>query len=208
MITSVSNSNFEILQNIKTLYLDGRDFDCDLTYNLGKMYNPSVNYKMNPPKLKYDKYPQRDDIHQLDDFITEVEDNSLESIVCDPPFIIRPTSSGVTPNIENKYSSYESEEEFKQSQDFLLERAITKLKPKGILVYKIQNSKMYNKKQCLAQNYVINKALELGFDVVDEFIKINIRPMPLRGEKQHCSRKVHSYFLVFRKRKEAKEKNI
>ena len=201
MIKSVSDSNYQILKDIQTLYLNGNDYECDLTFSLGKMYKKSKTEFLNPPKLKYDKFPMSDDIHQLDDFLTEVEDNSLESIVCDPPFIVRPSNKGKASMIKERFESYSSVKDFEDSQDKLLMGGGKKLKINGILVYKIQNSKMFNQKQLLAQNYVINKATELGFELIDEFIKINKTPLPIKGDIQHCSRKVHSYFLVFRKKK-------
>lgn len=205
MILSVSDSNYEILNNIKELYING-EYECDLTYSLGSFYKG-----LNKPKYKYDKYPQTEDTHNLDDFNKEIEDNSLSNIVVDPPFIVQGKlkcnkwiNDPKKGQIMKRYNNYHSIEECFQSQDYLLELSYSKLIKDGILVYKIQNCKSNKNEQVWTKTYVENKANELGFELLDEFIKINTRPLPNRKNKlgestQRCARKSHSYFLVFKK---------
>lgn len=200
MILSVSDNNYEILNNIKELYING-EYECDLTYSIGSFYKG-----INKPKYKYDKYPQTEDTHNLDDFNKEIEDNSLNNIVVDPPFIVQgKTTSDKTGKMVRRYNNYESIKDCFQSQDYLLELSYSKLMKGGILIYKIQNCKSNKNEQVWTKTYVENKAEDLGFELLDEFIKINTRPLPNRKNKdgisiQRCARKVHSYFLIFKKK--------
>lgn len=82
-IKSFSFSQDEILSNILHLYARSETFECDLTYSIG------VFYKHLPqPAMKFDKYPQSEDVRPLEEAYN-LPDNSLSSIVCDLPFIVR-----------------------------------------------------------------------------------------------------------------------
>lgn len=69
--------------------------------------------------------------------------------------------------------------------------------------YFVDNFKTIGITKYCCTNYDIEK----GFVLIDEFIKVNKSPLPIRGNKQTSARKTHSYFLIFRK-KNLKKINI
>ena len=81
----------------------------------------------------------------------------------------------------------------------MLELSSKVLAKGGILVLKTMDiSSPYG--QIWVSNYVCNKAVELGFELVDKFILISSkRYIFYKGEQRHA-RKYHSYFLVFKKK--------
>lgn len=191
MIKSVSDNDNELRNSIYTLYLEGNIPECDITYSIGNFYKNGEK-----PKHKFDKYPQLDDVEQLAAF-SFLPDNSLQSIMCDPPFLIRKSEKSV-PKMIKRFSGYKTIQECEQAQTDLLEMCYPKLKKKGILIYKIQDTKCeYG--QVWTHQYVMNEAARIGYKIMDIFILLNKNPLPNRGKKQHCARKVHSYYIIFQK---------
>ena len=82
---SVFENDGEILTAIDDIFLKNKWYDLDCTYSKGVFY-----YDIKHPKLKSDLIPLFEDVIESDctklDF---VEDNSLNSIVFDPPFLFR-----------------------------------------------------------------------------------------------------------------------
>ena len=71
VIKSVSDNQDEILFNILRLYVGESSFDCDLTYSVGVFYR-----NLPQPSMKYDKYPQLDDVLPLEQAY-DIENGSL-----------------------------------------------------------------------------------------------------------------------------------
>ena len=194
VISSVSESQHVILNNILRLYVPKGYFDADLTYNLGKFYK-----KIPQPQIKFDKFPLTEDTMPLDLFPNMVPDNSLDSIVYDLPFIIK-SPGAVTPKIMDElFDSFSNIKELYEVNEEMLRVSHCKLKKKGILVVKTQDLNM-NKQYWIA-NFIQNKAKELRFELIDLFILVaKTRPLACRNLSQRSARKFHSYFLVFRKK--------
>lgn len=196
LISTVSDNQHEILNNILRLHVKRKQIDCDLTYSIGCFYK-----HLPQPVLKYDKYPQIDGVLPLESAF-DLEADTLHSIVIDLPFIIRNNKGGKSINtckIANRFNSFSSAKELYDANDSILSLAFDKLEKKGILIVKTMDV-IFAGKQHWVANYVINKATELGFEMIDLFILIaNKKLLRSDGCLQHHARKFHSYFLVFKK---------
>ncbi len=195
IIKSVSNSQDEILSNILRLYIENGVFDADFTYSIGVFYK-----RIPKPQLKFDKYPQKDDVLPLDEAYN-IQDNSLTSIVIDLPFIIRTKNDFSTYKcmIEDRFMSFSSYQELCEANDEMISLAYNKLKQNGFLIMKTMDL-CFSGKQYWIGNYVINKAMEVGFTLEDTFILIaKTKILTSINKVQHHARKYHSYFYVFRK---------
>ena len=192
VILSVSDNQNEILKSIIKLHNNSQQFECDLTYSIGNFY-----LKLPAPKYKFDKYPQMECVQNLDE-AELLPSNSLNSIIFDLPFIIHSDSPT---KMCNRFNYFNSPQELYKANDSLLSLSYRLLKKKGLLVVKTMDASWANK-QCWVSNYVLNKADELGFEHIDTFI-LNPKTKIICniGIKQHCARKWHSYFFVFKKYK-------
>src|SRR5688572_3845076 len=84
IIKSVGFSQTEIIKDILKLHCDGKDIDCDPTYSKGNFYKDGINQ----PRLKFDLFPQLEGIEQADCRNLPIENESVEVIMFDPPFLI------------------------------------------------------------------------------------------------------------------------
>lgn len=193
MLKSYSFRQEEIIGNILRLYVKDGRFDIDLTYGHGGFYKHIPN-----PLLKFDKFPQNEDIRPLKDAdLLPVE--CYESIVYDLPYIIR---SGSTENslIQDRYASFNSIEELEHNNIIMLVRAYKLLKKGGVLCVKTQDVNSGNK-VCWVHTFIEREAERLGFQMEDMFINISKHVM-LNGknQEQRHARRYHSYFYVFIKK--------
>ena len=82
MIKSISYSQDEIISDIIRLHNNSNDIECDVTYGNGSFYK-----KINEPKYKYDLDPQHEGVIKADSSNIPMNDNSLSSLMFDPPFL-------------------------------------------------------------------------------------------------------------------------
>lgn len=191
VIKSVSDNQDEILKGIMVLYNKCAAFDCDLTYSIG-------NFCRNVPAPihKYDKYPQIDDVKPLDEAY-DLAPNSLGSVVVDLPFIIHNDHSYT--KMCDRFNNFSTPEELFKANDEMLDLSYRLLKKSGLLIIKTMDVGWCGK-QYWVSNYILNKAEEIGYEHIDTFI-LNPKTKIIfnAGITQHCARKWHSYFYVFRK---------
>lgn len=192
LIKSVSDNQDEILKNIISLYVRKGYIDCDLTFSKGMFY------KTIPlPLLKYDKYPYSNEVSPLEEAY-ELKDSSLHSIVVDLPFIVRTPNEAIS-LINQRFNSFSTIEELYSTNISMLELAYKKLKNRGLLIMKTMDIN-FNGTQYWIGNFVQNEAFRIGFELVDTFILISrTKILSANGNIQHCARKWHSYFFVFKK---------
>ena len=188
-IKSISYDQTEILAWIMRLYNDWKPFECDLTYSVGNFYK-----QIPQPQYKYDKYPQVESVKLLDE-VDLLPDESFNSLVFDLPFIV---SSGAMSKIKERFTYFETIEELYAANDEMLERSHKLLKEQGLLVVKTMDV-CHGNKQLWVSDYVIQKAAELGFELIEKFILLSNLRLFARTHKQKVARKYHSYFFVFRK---------
>ena len=194
VIKSVSDNQDEILFNILRLYVGESSFDCDLTYSVGVFYR-----NLPQPSMKYDKYPQLDDVLYLEQAY-DIENGSLHSVVVDLPFIVKNSEKDAQSSmIAQRFNCFYSVEELYQANVDMLNLAYCKLQKGGYLLMKTMDF-VYGTKQYWVSNFVQDKAAATGFVLEDTFILVSKHKILSAkiGEQRHA-RKFHSYFFVFKK---------
>ena len=196
LIKSISYDQEEIIKWIIKLYCPN-GFECDPTYSKGNFYK-----NINKPKLKFDINPQTDDTKQADCTNLPIDNNSVESIMFDPPFVAGIQNKSNTGVIINRFGSFKNvSEELWEMYHKALDEFYRILKINGILAFKCQDS-VDSGKQCLSHIEIINYACSLGFYPKDLFVLLaKQRLIGKHHHNQQHARKFHSYFIVFLKQK-------
>lgn len=189
---SVFNNDSEILKAISDIHLKGDWFDLDCTYSKGVFYQ-----HIPQPKIKSDLYPLYEDVIQADsqelDF---VEDNSLNSVVFDPPFLFRNRKAVNNDKICKRFSYFKSYDDLFNMYKNSMLVIYKKLKKGGILAFKCQD--MTDGKFYCTHNDIINFATNNDFILKDIIIKATTRKLQRDAKQQNCVAKVHSYWLVLK----------
>jgi hypothetical protein len=199
-ITSISFSNDEIIQNIMLLHNIDR-FDLDCTYSVGHFWK-----NLPQPKYKSDLLPKRDDILEASSDNLPFKNQSMKSIMFDPPFVIDGTNyrdskkgSGIIPK---RFEGYKNFDELKNHYFGTLKETYRLLKDKGILIFKCQDI-VSSGKNHFTHCLVMEMAMKAGYYPKDLFILMaKNRINSFNDEKwknQYHARKHHCYFWVFQK---------
>jgi len=192
---SLFESDSEILTAIDDIFLKNNWYDLDCTYSKGVFY-----YDIKQPRLKSDLEPLFEDVVESDctklDF---VEDNSLNSIVFDPPFLFRNRKSVNNDKISARFTYFKSYEELQEMYKKSMDCIYNKLKRGGYLCFKCQD--MTDGKFYCTHNFIINYAESIGFTLKDIIIKKSKTKLQREAKQQNCVAKVHSYWLIFRKQR-------
>lgn len=201
MIKSISYNQTEIINNILKLHVPNHIIDLDPTYSKGIFYK---NNNIAPPKLKYDLLPQTKDCLQSDCRHLPLDNETLECIMFDPPFLATTGKSlhdTKNNNIINKrFGVYNNEKELHQFYIDSLKEFYRILKPNGILIFKCQD-KISSGKQYMSHCFIMNEAIKIGYYPKDLFILLSKNRLVANWQlsNQKNSRKFHSYFWVFEK---------
>jgi len=214
MIKSVSNSKEEILQSIVELYCPN-GIQCDLTYGNGGFYKNGIK----EPQYCFDIQPLKPHVIQASSIsIPQLDCNSVESVMFDPPFLTY-IKQGREHNsiMAKRFSGYYHYEELESHYKCTLQETVRILKEDGIMIFKCQDI-IHNHKMHCTHNNVINWANDsMVHDFKDKwnlvlkdlFILAATHRIPIASnKKQEHARIFHSYFLVFEKKKMKKEKII
>lgn len=192
---SIFEDDGEILTAISDIFLKGEWFDLDCTYSKGVFY-----YNTRQPKLKSDLNPQYDDVIECDctqlDF---VEDEALNSVVFDPPFLFRNRKSDNNDKISARFTYFKTYEDLQQMYKGAMDCIYRKLKTGGLLCFKCQD--MTDNKFYCTHNFIINYAESIGFVLKDIIIKKAKTKLQRDAKQQNCVAKTHSYWLIFKKGK-------
>lgn len=191
VIKSISYDQEEIINNIIKLHCP-QGIECDPTYSKGMFYK-----NITPPLYRFDTVPQTPETLQADCRDLPLDNNSIRSIMFDPPFIV---AASKTSKIGNRFGSYPSIGDLWNMYTAALREFNRVLEPSGILIFKCQDT-ISSSKQYFSEFFIIKTALALGFYPKDKFILLAKNRLIGRNcsKQQHC-RKFHSYFLVFEKR--------
>ena len=194
MIKSVSDNQHQIIKDILTLYCpDG--IDLDPTYSKGNFYK-----QIEKPRLKSDLFPQADDVVKSDAASLWLENDSIQTIMFDPPFVAGHTKESPTGIIGERFHGFSYVSDLWEWYDKCLLEFHRVLKKNGVLIFKCQDT-VSSGKQHLSHVHIINKAEELGFYSKDLFIlTAKNRIIGHNHQVQKHARKFHSYFLVFIKK--------
>ncbi len=200
IIKSISFSNHEIIKNIMILYnIDCFDLDC--TYSIGVFWK-----KLPQPKYKTDLYPKFPDVIEASSESLPFENESMNSIMFDPPFVIagktyKENKEGSS-KIAKRFEAYENFNDLKKHYYQTLKECYRLLKKNGILVFKTQDI-VSSGKNHFTHVLVMNMALSIGFYPKDLFILLSKSRLNSfnkgKWKKQEHARKYHSYFWVFQK---------
>lgn len=221
VIKSIGYDQHEILYNIMQMHNGGKPFDCDMTYSIGNFYG-KFNVKdsngeireinIPAPKYKYDVCPQVDGVEKIEPLgPLPLEDESIDSIVIDLPFVISCGPSMNTPDydengnkvrnnlISRRFACYYPVAQLLESYKHWIEEAYIVLKPCGIITFKTQAT-ITGSKLLHTPYYSRLIAESIGFDSYDEFILLaKNRLVSGKVKEQQHARSFHSYFLVFKK---------
>ena len=191
---SVYGTDKEILQAMSDIHLRGKWFEADITYSKGIFYKD-----IQEPKIKSDLIPLFDDVVEADSTnLDYLKDSSVESIVFDPPFLFRNRKAKNDDKMCGRFSYFKSNEELLEMYKKSLVATFSKLTNKGYLFFKCQD--MTDNKFFCTHNDIINMAKEIGFELKDIFIKASNSKLQADAVQQNCGAKVHSYWLVLKKK--------
>lgn len=200
-VRSVYNSNYEVIKNIMALYKI-EQFDLDCTYSRGLFWK-----NLPQPKIKTDLVPVCDDVIMADSEHLPFDDDSMNSIMYDPPFVIsgkmykenKKGSSVIAKRFEG-YTTYEKLTTNYYNTLVELYRICIK---NGLVVMKTQDT-VSGGKNHFTHVMIMNMALKIGFYPRDLFIlvaKMRINSFGGKWNKQEHARKFHSYFIILEKTK-------
>lgn len=200
MIKSISYDQSEIIKDIINLHSPNGRIDVDATYSLGKFYSGT---RIEKPRYCYDIRPQVEGVEYADCRNLPLPDESVETIMFDPPFLATTGKSlkEREGNIINKrFGVYENELALHNFYVDAMKEAYRILKPSGILIFKCQD-KVSSGKQYMSHVFICNKAIQLGFYPKDLFILLARNRLVADWQRnQKHARKYHCYFWVFEKK--------
>ena len=209
IIRNISFDQKEILYNIMNLHNEGKPFEADMTASTLGFYKNKKNDKYNipEPKILLDVFPLRDDIIKIEEYKPlPLEDNSIESMVCDLPFIVAPKKSPsiLNPNdgsniIFNRFHSFYPANDMLAQYKFWIEEIYRVLKPNGICVFKTQST-ISGGHNYHTSEWSFMCAVNCGFYVLDKFI-LNAKARLISGKvkNQKHARRYTSDFWIFKK---------
>jgi len=196
MISTISYNQHEIIRDIISLHCkDG--IEIDPTYSKGVFYK---NSGITKPKYKFDLYPQTPDTVKADACSLPLKDNSIESMMFDPPFLAGYTKEKPTGIIGSRFHGFRYITDLWEWYDKCITEFSRVIKKKGVLIFKCQDT-VSSGKQWFSHVKIINEAEKMGFYTKDLFILMAKSRMigHNHGTQKHA-RKFHSYFMVFEKK--------
>lgn len=200
MIKQIQYDQNEIINNIISLYIKNGAIEVDATYSKGNFYK---NNNIQEPIYKFDISPQDVNVVKADCRELPLQNESVGSIMFDPPFLAT-TGPSLRKNddsniIAKRFGTYKNEIELHQMYFDSMKEFYRILKPGGILIVKCQD-KVSSGKQYMQHVYIMNMAEDIGYYTKDMFILcVNNRLVANWQKNQKHARKYHSYFYVFEK---------
>ena len=189
---SVFYSDEEILKALSDIHLKGNWYDLDCTFSKGNFYK-----NIKEPQLKSDLTPLRKDvISSNSDSLQFVNNESLKSIIFDPPFLFRNRKSINNDKMSKRFTFFKSYEDVIEMYTKSLLCFRKKLKKGGYVFFKCQD--MTDGKFYDTHTDTIRVAKDIGFILKDIAIKVNKTKLQRDAKQQNCVAKVHSYWLVLK----------
>jgi len=168
MIKSISYNEQEIIGWILKLHCK-TPIELDPTYSKGNFYKGNFD----EPKYKFDLNPQIVGVEKANAESLPLENETINTIMFDPPFLATKGKSLVIENNSNKinkrFGVYPTEKELHQFYINALKEFYRILKDDGILIFKCQD-KVSSSKQYFSHNFIMNEAEKIGYYCKDMFI--------------------------------------
>lgn len=192
MATTLEFDEQRIIKAIMKLHNNGQPFDVDPTYSKGVFWRG-----LPEPRHKFDINPQVEGVTQGDARSLPLDDESVGSVMFDPPFVVAPSPKpGI---IRDRFSCYYNAAELWGMYGEALAEFWRVLRPAGIVAFKCQDM-VSSGRQWWSHIEVYRMATELGFYGKDLFVlgRHNVLWSPNMKNQRHA-RKNHSYYWVFQK---------
>lgn len=198
VISTIGYDQVEIIRDILDLHVPDGLIDLDPTYSKGKFYDNDI---VDDPMEKFDLFPQTNDTLQANANNLPHLDESINSIMFDPPFLAGYTGKKPTGIIGERFHGFRYMVDiWKWYRECLIE-FYRILNDKGVLIFKCQDT-VSSGKQWFSHVYIINEAEKAGFYCKNIFVLLaKNRIIGHNHKNQKHARKYHSYFLVFEKKK-------
>jgi len=163
--------------------------------------------KFTSTKTKSDLYPVNDTVVEANSENLPFSDNSMRSIMYDPPFLIagktyKENKEGSSV-IAKRFESYPTYDNLVKNYYNTLKELYRICEKDGYVIFKCQDT-VSGGKNHFTHCLIMNMALEVGFYPKDLFIlnsQVRINSFGDRWSKQEHARKYHSYFIVLQKTK-------
>jgi hypothetical protein len=199
MVKSISYNQHEIIKWIIALHCT-TNIQLDPTYCRGNFYKDGII----EPLWKFDITPVSTGVQQADCRYLPLDDNCIDTMIFDPPFLAtRGKSLNMNTDgnkIVKRYGlQYCTEHDLHEFYvDSMIEFSRI-LKPNGVLIFKCQD-KVSSGIQYLSHCFIIQLAVELGYYPQDIFILLAKNRITANWQcaNQKHARKFHSYFIVLR----------
>lgn len=193
IIKSLSSNQNELINSILSLYCPN-GIDLDPTYSKGNFYK-----NINEPIYKYDLFPKSSEVNLSSAESLPFQDESIETIMFDPPFLADQRNENNKDSIVIKrFSSFKNIKELWDWYYLCLVEFKRILIQDGVLIFKCQDT-VSSGKNYFSHVHIMNMALNVGFNPIDLFILISDnRLIGYNHHKQQHARKYHSYFWVFK----------
>jgi len=197
IISTINYDEQEIIRDILFLHGNGSGIDCDPTYSTGNFYKNGLS----KPKYRFDKEPQSKEVIKATSDNLPLENECINTIIFDPPFIISGGSYNEAKEgsciIAKRFTIFESFDELKEMYSGSLKEFSRILKPEGIVIFKCQDT-IASSIQYFSHVWVMYEAIKHGFYPKDLFILL-AKARLIDGRKQQHGRKFHCFFWVFKK---------
>ena len=197
MISTLGFSQDDMLKDIVSLHLKTDTFDLDPCFGNGGFY------KVLPkPKLCFDISPVSQEVQSSDCTSLPLPDESIGSIIFDPPFICgHKTDEGKAGIIKSRFSSFRKVNELWAFYYLSMKEFFRVLKDDGCLVFKCQDT-VEDHKNHFTHCEIMSMALDIGLYPKDLFVLGAKHRLPRANQsKQEHARKFHCFFWVFLKQK-------
>ena len=136
-------------------------------------------------------------------------DNSIRSIMFDPPFLFRNQKSNNNDKMCDRFSYFKTFQELLNMYNNSLKEFHRVMENNGILIFKCQDMTggSGSRPFFCSHNEIINMASKIGFTLKDIGIVVSTKRIIRDAKEQGCFRKIHCFFLIFKKCKKHKFKD-
>ena len=193
VIKTSHTSETELLSGIMELYNESRPVDLDPCYSKGRIWKV-LNLQ---PKFRSDVCPQVPGVARCDCRSLPYKPESIGSILFDPPFL--PTGKSRSGLMAARFSGFDNLKDLYAMYDSSLIEFERVLRPGGLILWKCQDLITRNRQE-LIHVWIINRATELGFVVMDIFVLTKqAQLISSKWKNQVHARKNHCFYIVLSK---------